>query len=312
MRSLFALLMLLAVVPARAQTAAPCTENPFGRITCEYHTLSIGSPAREVRYQLPVGTVPTGGWPVALLFHGTGGLLSWSSPASSTGALTFGGYYQAQLLRDLLAAGYAVIAPPAANVATGWQTNNRSACPDGGCSENKGPTAAEYAGLADDLFFQALFATIDASAADDGLGSPVGFGARLNGQRLYAAGISSGGYNTSRMAINYAARFRALAVHSASYANCSGRGCVVPALPVDHPPTLFLHGAGDDIVPLATMLPYPALLGANSYTVVDYTRGLKLLGDTRCDADSQANCKVGHQWIQAAPVEILNWFNGHP
>lgn len=306
MRPLIALMFLLAVAPAWSQTAGPCTENLFGRITCDYQTLAVGSPAREVRYQLPAGSAPPGGWPVALLFHGTGGLITWSSPASSTGALSFGSYYQAQTLRDLLAAGYAVLAPPASNVATGWQGNNLSACPAGGCTENKGPTAAQYPGTADALFFEALFAAIDGSRAGSG------FGAVLNGNRLYAAGISSGGYNSSRMAINFAARFRALAVQSASYANCSGRGCAVPALPDDHPPTLFLHGAGDDIVPLATMLPYPALLAGKAYTVIDYRRGLKLLGDTRCEADSQANCQVGHQWIQAAPLEILSWFNRHP
>ena len=249
---------------------------------------------------------------MALLFHGTGGLIVWSSAPTSTGAGTFGSYYQMQTLRDLLDQGYAVLAPPATNVTTGWQTNNMSACPSGGCTENKGPTASQYPGTADDLFFQALFAVILDSRAATETQAASGFGAKLDSSRMYAAGISSGGYNSSRMAINYAARFRALAIQSASYANCSGPGCVVPALPIDHPPTLFLHGAGDDIVPLATMLPYPALLGSKAYTVIDYTKGSKLLGDTRCDADSQANCKVGHQWIQVAPVEILNWFNGHP
>ncbi|TAJ55371.1 MAG: plasmid partitioning protein [Nevskiaceae bacterium] len=306
MRSLFALLFLLAAAGANAQTGSVCSENLFGRITCDYQTLVVGSPSREVRYQLPAGSAPVGGWPVVLLFHGTGGLISWAAPASSTGALTFGNYYQVQALRDLLAAGYAVLAPPATSVSTAWQTNNTSACPASGCTQNKGPTAEQYLGTADDQFFQALFSVIDASQAGSG------FGAKLDGSRLYAAGISSGGYNSSRMAINYASRFRALAVQSASYANCSGPGCAVPTLPSDHPPTLFLHGAGDDIVPLSTMLPYAALLGGKAYAVVDYSRGTKLLGDTRCDADSQANCKVGHQWIQMAPVEILNWFNGHP
>lgn len=306
MRPLLVLLFLLTATGAQAQSGSACSENLFGRISCESQSIDVGSPARAVRYQLPPGTAPVGGWPVVLLYHGTGGLISWTAPASSTGALSFGNYYQVQVIRDLLAAGYAVLAPPATSLSTAWQTNNMSACPAGGCTQNKGPTAEQYPGTADDLFFQALFTVIDTSQAG------IGFGAKLNGSRLYAAGISSGGYNSSRMAINYASRFRALAVQSASYANCSGRGCVVPALPSDHPPTLFLHGAGDDIVPLSTMLPYAAALAGKAYTVVDYSRGLKLLGDTRCDADSQANCKVGHQWIQMAPVEILNWFNSHP
>lgn len=308
---LFALLLLSATV-ARSADSTACSQDLFGTISCDYLDLSVGDPARQVRYQLPSGPVPTGGWPVALLFHGTGGLISWSSPASFTGAATFGSYYQVQTLRDLLDSGYAVLAPPATTVTSAWQTNNSSACPSDGCTENKGPTAAQYVGSADDLFFQALFAVITASQAAADQTPASGFGVKLDSSRMYAGGISSGGYNSSRMAVNYPARFRALAVQSASYANCSGPGCVVPTLVSEHPPTLFLHGAGDSIVPVTTMYPYAAALASKAYQVVDYTKGSKLLGDTRCDAGSQANCKIGHQWIQAAPVEILNWFNSHP
>ena len=72
-------------------------------------------------------------------------------------------------------------------------------------------------------------------------------------RRMYATGISSGGYMSSRMADAYPGRFRALAIQSASYAWCSGPACTIPTLPEDHPPTLFLHGALDLTVPLYTM-----------------------------------------------------------
>ena len=71
----------------------------------------------------------------------------------------------------------------------------------------------------------------------------------INTTRLYAMGISSGGFMTSRMAVSYPGKFRALADHSGSYATCSDT-CTVPTpLPSNHPPTLFLHGDTDAIVP---------------------------------------------------------------
>ena len=40
----------------------------------------------------------------------------------------------------------------------------------------------------------------------------------LDESSLYASGISSGGYMTSRMAVSYPGRFKALAINAASYA----------------------------------------------------------------------------------------------
>jgi acetyl esterase/lipase len=85
--------------------------------------------------------------------------------------------------------------------------------------------------------------------------------------RRYAFGISSGGYNTSRMAVTFNAKrkwyqscsgwcnqdtWKALAIIAASYATCTGPLCAVPSLPGNHPPTKFWHGTGDIIVPLFT------------------------------------------------------------
>ena len=112
--------------------------------------------------------------------------------------------------------------------------------------------------------------------------------------RLYATGISSGGYMTSRMAVSYEGMFRALAIQSASYATCAGPLCVGPSLPEDHPPTLFLHGTLDATVPQYTMELY-------------YDDLLELGVPTRKVVDPVA----GHEWIDSAPAEVLRWFQDH-
>jgi dipeptidyl aminopeptidase/acylaminoacyl peptidase len=114
-------------------------------------------------------------------------------------------------------------------------------------------------------------------------------------RRLYATGISSGGYMTSRMAVSYPGRFRALAIESGAYATCLGPLCVIPpTLPADHPPTLFLHGAADMTVPIST---------ARAYDDALVKQGI----ETRFVEDPQA----GHQWLAVAPEEITAWFLEH-
>lgn len=98
---------------------------------------------------------------------------------------------------------------------------------------------------------------------------------------------------TSRMAWSYRGRFRSLAIESGSYFYCAGPLCDKPAggIPADHPPTLFLHGDLDPIVPAYTETKYhKALAGA----------GVETKMVTQPDA--------WHQWIKAAPVEIPAWF----
>jgi predicted esterase len=113
----------------------------------------------------------------------------------------------------------------------------------------------------------------------------------LDMDRLYAGGISSGGYMTSRMAVSYPGTFRALAIQSASYATCAGSLCVIPALPADHPPTMFLHGEADPVVPIATMLPYAAALE-----------------DQATPVERVIDATAGHEWLEAAPVEVPAFF----
>lgn len=100
---------------------------------------------------------------------------------------------------------------------------------------------------------------------------------------------------TSRMAVSHAGTFRALAIQSASYADCVGPLCSVPEdLPDDHPPTSFLHGVLDPVVPIWTMYPYRDRLDAQGTT-------------TRTVTDPFAN----HRFLRAAPDEIVAWFQAY-
>ena len=150
---------------------------------------------------------------------------------------------------------------------------------------NVPPWSVAWSGSPDDQFMLALFDAINAGA----------FG-QLDADRLYATGISSGGYMTSRMAVSYPGRFKALAIQSASYATCSGPLCAVPqSLPADHPPTLFLHGAIDATVPIWTMYPYRDALEDAGHVV-----------------STVVHTTAGHEWIHEAPDAVVAWFDASP
>ncbi len=72
--------------------------------------------------------------------------------------------------------------------------------------------------------------------------------------------------------------------------------CSLPAtLPADHPPTLFLHGELDNIVPISTMWPYEMEL---------VNQGIST--STEIDPDA------GHQWLTAGVARIPAWFDSNP
>jgi len=230
-----------------------------------------GGITRNVDYQLPLGTPSAAGWPVVFMFQGS--FFSATHDFNAVSTDPFGAYYQALTLKALLDAGYAVLAPETAGAgSTYWDTNIP-------------PYASAWQGCPDDVFMQAIFAAMGSG----------GFGL-LDGSRLYATGISSGGYMTSRMAVSYAGKFKSLAICSASYATCAGAVCVIPTpLPSDHPPTLFLHGSQDTVVPISTMQAYDSDLQAEGHT-------------TNAIVDPNA----GHQWIAQAPAAITAWFAKSP
>ena len=239
-----------------------------GKISCSYQSMTIASSnitSREVKYQVPLGDAPAGGWPVAIIYQGTLFPVEFSRKTTDP----FGGYYEVNTIKELLDNGYAVIAPRAA-VELAWLTNAASVI-----SDNLYHTTTDYTFL--NNVFQAI------RNGD--------FGA-INPDRKYATGISSGGYNTSRMAVSFPGEFKALVVHSGSYAECLGPVCAVPLiLPENHPPTFFIHGFLDSIVPW--------------YTMDSYFDRLLWHGIT---TDRHTNYLGKHEWFPESAGLVVDWF----
>ncbi len=275
-------------VPPATPPGSRCTVGPTVHdIDCSHETATIAG--RTVLWQTPLGVPPASGWPTVFIYQGS--LLSpdgqsilaphgmWqvtAQDAANDGI--FADYVLAQLttqtsiIKQLLDGGYAVVTPTADTSGFAWDTNLP-------------PWDVDWPPAPDSTFLSGLFAAL----ASGQLGP-------LSTTRWYATGVSSGGFMTSRMAVSYDGRFRALAVAAGSYATCGGLPtCLVPTLPADHPPTLFLHGAQDPLVPVSQMYTYfDALvsMGADTKALVD------------------ANAK--HGWIPAAPAAIVAWFDAHP
>lgn len=259
-----------AAVTDTGTTASRCVELD-DTLTCAHDTVAftVRGEAREVHFALPAGEPPDAGWPVAVLFQPSyiSAEHHWTAKRDDAVGL----WWQVATTRALLDAGWAMVTPEArGDGSLYWDTNIA-------------PWNAAWESSADHALMLELLAAIDGGA----------FGP-LDGARLSAAGMSSGGYMTSRMAVSYPGRFSALAVHSASYATCIASACAVPALPDDHPPTLFLHGERDTVVPAWTMELYLGALVAQG-----------------TEADAVVDTAASHEWIEAAPEAILEWFGGY-
>jgi poly(3-hydroxybutyrate) depolymerase len=245
------------------------------RLHCAHHSKTVWTglanlTPRVVYWQVPVGEAPTTGWPIAILFQGS--LYSAETYWDAEHGDEFGGFNQGLLTSALLDAGFAVLTPEARLSGSGaWETNII-------------PFADNWTASGDHRFMLDIF-----TAIDDGTFGPLDPGS------MYAAGISSGGYMTSRMDLAYRERFVALAIQSGSWATCVGPLCSVPTpLDAEHRPTLFLHGEDDLVVPLETMLDYhDALIEVGVETTAITEPG------------------TGHAWIDAAPDEIVRWFESH-
>lgn len=240
-------------------------------VICGKRELSLSAllVSRTVSYEVPLGTPPAAGWPVVFFFQGS--FFAGSQMFAADRGDPFGKYHVTLTIKELLDAGYAVLAPDAlVGGTTFWQTNVP-------------PWSLLWNTSSDHAFLISIFQAIRSGR----------FGA-LDPERLYAMGISSGGFMTSRMAISYRGMFRALAVHSGSFATCSAL-CIVPPLPADHPPTLFLHGLLDPLVPLFTMEQYRDALSRDGREV-----------------RTVVNRAASHEWIPEGPQAVTDWFNAHP
>lgn len=248
-----------------ASDAVRCTDVD-SHVSClrQQHAL----PNRNVQWQTPAGEPPAAGWPAVVMFHGsfTGTRPFWDASDGDE----YGAYRAAQTTKALLERGYVVITPESVHGGS-WYWNTNVV----GFADNWSLGAdSEMMPLLLDAIGDGKFGAVDTS-------------------RLYATGISSGGYMTSRMAISYNGRFKALAIHSASFAKCSVV-CGVPELPADHPPTLFVHGEKDSIVPINTMRAYEAKLVEQGFEV-----------------EAEVDAEGGHEWLPVAVTRIPDWFDRH-
>jgi dipeptidyl aminopeptidase/acylaminoacyl peptidase len=248
-----------------SRASSACVVDASGA-TCEHMVTTVSG--RTVAYASPHGVAPAAGWPAVLYFQGS--FVAGDTAFAAVPGAQFGMYQLTLTIKSLLDRGYAVVAPDASGSSV-WETNVP-------------PYAQSWSGSSDDVFMEALFAAM----ASGTLG-------RIDPARLYAMGISSGGFMTSRMAVSYAGRFRALADHSGSYATCSTLCNVPTPLPSDHPPILFLRGEQDMLVPGSSVTPYLDALVAEGH-------------EARLVTDPAA----GHEWLAAGVTAIPAWFDAHP
>jgi poly(3-hydroxyoctanoate) depolymerase len=250
--------------------ASRCTVTPPD-IECpsQQIALSDSTADRAVTFATPLGSPPSAGWPAVVFFQGS--FVPGHTAFAAAESDSFGRYELTLTVKALLDDGYAVLAPDASsNGSEFWETNIP-------------PYAESWSGSPDDVLMNNLF-----DAMSKGAFGPI------DPTHLYAMGISSGGFMTSRMAVSYPGKMRALADHSGSYATCSATCSVPTPLPSGHPPTLFLHGAADDVVPLSAIQPYLDALTSEGYEA-------KLVTDP----------DAGHEWLPEGPSAIPVFFDAH-
>lgn len=260
-----------ALATAAPAQAARCTLTATTAV-CSYNTTTVwtgswGWTPRKVHWQVPEGTAPTDGWPVVVVYQGS--FRPAEDTFDSTTSMPYGAYYLTALADELLDRGYAVVAPETlGGGSTYWQTNIY-------------PYSVWWWSAADAYFVDDILSGIAAGDFGD-----------LDSDDVFATGLSSGGYMTSRMAVSYASDFKALAIHSGSYATCAGSACYVPTLSSSHPPTQLIVGGLDLITPPSTVRKYRDKLNAKG---IDYDY-IEISG-------------VGHRWTATGVNEIPDWFD---
>lgn len=290
-----ALVVTASIAHIPKAEAARCSADGSGNWNCSFQernasfnanngfgTCSGAATTRHVRWQVPEGLPPVGGWDTAFFYNGTVSASSSTvNPFVAKTTDSYGAIYMPQILHELLddphgtGKKYAVIAAEAPNNfgTEYWDTNG----------------VKTYSTTRDFCFLPDLFSEV--------AGGSYGAASQYNMNRRFAFGISSGGYNTSRMAVTFNSQsaWKALAVVSASYATCSGPFCSVPALPANHPPTKFWHGTADATVPISTMRLYYNKLASQGIETQKVEHAL------------------GHQFTadDLGPGGIKAWFDAH-
>jgi len=307
-----------------------CKIDPDGSAYCAQTAVATVL-GREVYYRLGVNSGPgydaaTGRHAAVVLFQGTspqenplnlsggqnGPGATWSKSLPKPGS--FAVWHQIATVIALIDAGYTVIQPAA-----------RFQC-TAGCGyywDSNIPFTWTNAAGTDKPLVGELIARLQPSATT--------FGA-IDIHHVYAMGISSGGYMSSRMANEFAGGvnndstvksttlpFRAVAIQSAAFQTCGPqcRPFAITPVKASHAPTFFLHDPKDEIVPFSGMMNYFDKLnalfqGGNAAYTVNGVRQTFLLMDP---FDGTAGLPLGHQWSQELSADsgnlILEWFNSH-
>merc|ERR1712107_975265 len=188
-----ALLMLSAVLLGAAAAASRCNQTD-DTISCSYRTVTMPGVGRQVFFQTPLTPPPATGYPVVFLFQGSfaHASLFWSADKKGLDKV-FDAYAQTEVVKSLLDAGFVVLTPDAPE-GLFWQTNIP-------------PYDVDWKGCSDDRFMLEMF---------DHIQNETTFG-RCDFSHLFASGISSGGYMTSRVAVSLVDYFRAVVIESGSY-----------------------------------------------------------------------------------------------
>jgi predicted esterase len=265
------LFLCLFAAAVSVGVASRCTGSNTTLIACSHQSLVLPKSNRTVFFQTPLGTPPRNGFPFAVFFQG-----SFASPQfgwSVAAVVPLNGIQQADTFRALLDAGFAVLAPTAIR-GLFWQTN----LPPYNIFPNQWVNSDDHAMIVELL---------------DAANSPERrFGAPLDVSNAFAFGVSSGGYQSSRVAVDMSSRFRAVVVSNGAYMTCAGGLCLTPkTVAAKHSPTRFLYGRNDTLVP--------------AQTTVDYYNAL-VRSNVSTDIVVCATC--AHEWIPGSADAIVSWF----
>lgn len=256
-----------SATPALWTTSFFATPAPFVSQTPDpSFTIAVGSTARSYRLHLPTGYSGTTPVPLVLLLHG-GGL----QPVASTLS------YQMDPVAD--ANGFIVVYPLGTLGPQGDYTWDAYGC----CG------AAQLGGVDDVAFIRALVASLQSTY-------------RIDRNRIYASGMSNGGFMAQRLACDAADLFAAVAAVSSAL----DTGACEPSQPVG---VMMFNGTADQNVVYdggyGTNQPYPRDDNPVSFAVATWTH-LDACGATPYVAtstpgdivvDTYAPCASGRQYV---------------
>lgn len=132
----------------------------------------------------------------------------------------------------------------------------------------------------------------------------------LDSSRVYIAGISSGGFMTSRLALNIGtSKIKGVVVHSAGDADyssiTSANNCntalnqnIPTNIPSTHPKTLLINGINDQLDPV--------IMGENYYSALT-TAGISA-NIIKVNCGSGTEHLICHDWFNENDYTILNFF----